>query len=111
MQDSLLSRFDLLFIVLDQMDPENDRRISEHVLRTHRYRSPGEQDGDREYIRYVAVEVNSGGKAKNRITLERVAFLHFILDIGLYAASVWGAARGIASAIAIPVWVMLSEPV
>ena len=39
--DSLLSRFDLLFIVLDQMDPENDRRIASHVLRGHRYRKPG----------------------------------------------------------------------
>lgn len=46
MQDSLLSRFDLLFIVLDQMDPENDQRISDHVLRMHQYRAPNEQDGD-----------------------------------------------------------------
>lgn len=45
LQDSLLSRFDLLFIVLDQMDPEQDRDISDHVLRMHRYRNPGEQDG------------------------------------------------------------------
>lgn len=43
MQDSLLSRFDMIFIVLDEMDPEHDRRISEHVLRMHRYRNPGEQ--------------------------------------------------------------------
>lgn len=35
--DSLLSRFDLLFIVLDQMDPEIDRQIAEHVSRMHRY--------------------------------------------------------------------------
>ncbi|KAL5731837.1 DNA helicase [Ranunculus cassubicifolius] len=36
--DSLLSRFDLLFIVLDQMDPEIDTQISEHVVRMHQYR-------------------------------------------------------------------------
>lgn len=46
LQDSLLSRFDLLFIMLDQMDPEQDREISDHVLRMHRYRGVGEQDGD-----------------------------------------------------------------
>eukprot|EP00584_Thalassiosira_punctigera_P002028 CAMPEP_0172528234 /NCGR_PEP_ID=MMETSP1067-20121228/2685_1 /TAXON_ID=265564 ORGANISM="Thalassiosira punctigera, Strain Tpunct2005C2" /NCGR_SAMPLE_ID=MMETSP1067 /ASSEMBLY_ACC=CAM_ASM_000444 /LENGTH=815 /DNA_ID=CAMNT_0013312113 /DNA_START=186 /DNA_END=2633 /DNA_ORIENTATION=+ len=37
--DSLLSRFDLLFVVLDQMDPENDRRIAAHVIRGHRYQN------------------------------------------------------------------------
>lgn len=40
--DSLLSRFDLLFVVLDQMSPRNDKLISEHVLRMHRYRKPGD---------------------------------------------------------------------
>ncbi|XP_044149845.1 maternal DNA replication licensing factor mcm3 isoform X2 [Bufo gargarizans] len=45
LQDSLLSRFDLLFIVLDQTDADSDREIADHVLRIHRYRTPGEQDG------------------------------------------------------------------
>lgn len=39
--DSLLSRFDLLFIVLDQLDPVFDRRLAEHVVRSHQYRRPG----------------------------------------------------------------------
>jgi DNA replication licensing factor MCM3 len=43
--DSLLSRFDLLFIVLDQMDPTIDRRIGDHVLRMHRYKNPAEDGG------------------------------------------------------------------
>jgi len=46
LQDSLLSRFDLLFIVLDLVDVEQDRRIADHVVRMHRYRSSHEQDGD-----------------------------------------------------------------
>ncbi|VDK34982.1 unnamed protein product [Taenia asiatica] len=46
LQDSLLSRFDLLFLVLDKADPEGDRGIAEHVLQAHQYRTPGEQDGE-----------------------------------------------------------------
>ncbi len=36
----------LFFVLLIQMDPERDRKVSEHVLRMHRYRNPGEQDGE-----------------------------------------------------------------
>lgn len=33
-------------MIIFQMDPENDRMISDHILRIHRYRNPGEQDGE-----------------------------------------------------------------
>lgn len=45
LQDSLLSRFDLLFVMLDTVDNDNDQRIADFVVRMHRYRNPKEQDG------------------------------------------------------------------
>ncbi|PQE31225.1 MCM2 3 5 family protein [Rutstroemia sp. NJR-2017a WRK4] len=43
--DSLLSRFDLLFVVTDDIEDFRDRQISEHVLRMHRYRDPSTEEG------------------------------------------------------------------
>ncbi|TAQ89956.1 hypothetical protein B7494_g1690 [Chlorociboria aeruginascens] len=43
--DSLLSRFDLLFVVTDDINDSRDREISEHVLRMHSYRQPGTEEG------------------------------------------------------------------
>jgi DNA replication licensing factor MCM3 len=36
MADSLLSRFDLIFIIFDEKNPEIDQRIAERVCRNHR---------------------------------------------------------------------------
>ncbi|KAF9188128.1 MCM DNA helicase complex subunit [Haplosporangium sp. Z 767] len=43
--DSLLSRFDLLFVVTDKPNDIRDRLISEHILRMHRYLPPGVEEG------------------------------------------------------------------
>ena len=43
--DSLLSRFDLLFIVTDDVEDARDRAISEHVLAMHQYRPPSLEEG------------------------------------------------------------------
>ena len=39
--DSLLSRFDLLFIMLDEKDPELDRMVAERVITNHRCQVQG----------------------------------------------------------------------
>jgi len=46
LQDSLLSRFDCLFIMLDTAEPSSDRMIADHVVRMHRYRAANEQEGE-----------------------------------------------------------------
>jgi DNA replication licensing factor MCM3 len=48
--DSLLSRFDLLFVVTDDVDEQRDRMISEHVLRMHRYLQPGVEEGQYRHL-------------------------------------------------------------
>merc|ERR1719225_1492503 len=68
MQDSLLSRFDLVFILLDTVDLESDRLISDHVVRVHRYRSPREVDGDVTKINSGADELStSSGKQDQEV--------------------------------------------
>ena len=64
MQDSLLSRFDLVFILLDTVDLESDRLISDHVVRVHRYRSPREVDGDVSKIGSGADDLSTDSKEK-----------------------------------------------
>ncbi|KAJ3282409.1 MCM DNA helicase complex subunit [Borealophlyctis nickersoniae] len=43
--DSLLSRFDLVFVVLDTTDEEANRTLADHVVRVHRFIPPGTEEG------------------------------------------------------------------
>uniref|UniRef100_A0A5S6QUE6 DNA replication licensing factor MCM3 n=1 Tax=Trichuris muris TaxID=70415 RepID=A0A5S6QUE6_TRIMR len=45
MQDSLLSRFDLIFVLMDEHESERDSQIASHVINLHCYRAPGEPAG------------------------------------------------------------------
>ena len=65
MPDSLLSRFDLLFIVLDKADPEHDGKITDHVLRMHRYRKAGEPEGT-----VVQTDVDNGPMVVENVNQE-----------------------------------------
>lgn len=43
--DSLLSRFDLVFVVLDAASDELNRMLADHICRVHRYVPPGLDEG------------------------------------------------------------------
>jgi len=63
MPGSLLSRFDLLFIVLDYHDPRVDTIIAEHVLRAHRWRGQVAQAEDGVYVHPDPLLPGSGNES------------------------------------------------
>ena len=55
--DSLLSRFDLCFVVLDEHSAELDRRISERVIDNHMYTIDASKFGDESEDRVIEPEI------------------------------------------------------
>ena len=41
---AIMSRFDLFFVVLDEIDETNDRAIADHIIEVHRKRATGNKD-------------------------------------------------------------------
>ena len=86
--DSLLSRFDLLFIVLDTPEQDSDRRIAEQVLANHRHRErkeaalqlDGEDGREREEERGSRVWEKSYAQSSRREVL-RMPFLRKYIQV------------------------------
>ncbi|MDD1774087.1 MAG: minichromosome maintenance protein MCM [Methanobacterium sp.] len=58
---TILSRFDLIFVIEDKPDPERDKRLASHILRIHRDTSiPFEIEPEllRKYIAYARKEIH-----------------------------------------------------
>ena len=36
--NAILSRFDLIFLLLDKLDPDKDKKLSEHIMKLHNKR-------------------------------------------------------------------------
>ncbi|GMK54294.1 hypothetical protein CspeluHIS016_0108800 [Cutaneotrichosporon spelunceum] len=74
--DSLLSRFDLLFVITDDSDEQRDRQISEHVLRMHRYLQPGVQEGT-PAVENIQQHLDVGGDVQETQTAETPVYERF----------------------------------
>lgn len=80
--DSLLSRFDLLFIVTDDINDERDRKISEHVMNMHRFIPSGYAEGepirDKSNIKLAVgdLELEETGDKSSKVFLKYNPSLH-----------------------------------
>lgn len=65
--DSLLSRFDLCFVVLDKHDSNLDRKISQRVIQNHMMPLEAAKYGDESEDRVIEPEINTNAKKKTQV--------------------------------------------
>ena len=71
--DSLISRFDLLFVVLDEHNPQTDAAIADHVLDNHKWKIAGPAQtftDDGIYLKSDAIPHTEEGDQVNYVTIE-----------------------------------------
>jgi DNA replication licensing factor MCM3 len=71
--DSLISRFDLLFVVLDEHNPQTDAAIADHVLDNHKWKVAGPAQSftdDGIYLKSDAIPHTEEGDQVNYVTIE-----------------------------------------
>ncbi|KAI8922726.1 MCM2/3/5 family-domain-containing protein [Entophlyctis helioformis] len=101
--DSLLSRFDLVFVVLDKTDDEFNRAISEHITRLHRYVPDGVEEGapisEATMQSIVSATFGSRSAQQSNTAVEQTPVFQAyneLLHIGVRAAEPSHATRGAA---------------
>jgi len=74
--DSLLSRFDLCFVVLDEHNPELDRKISEKVINNHMYNVDPAKLGEDNDDKVIEPQINISSKKRFNIYEKYNPYLH-----------------------------------
>ena len=50
--NAILSRFDLIFLMVDKPDPERDRKLTEHIMSIHNKNRKKDHDGQKKHCIY-----------------------------------------------------------
>ena len=74
--DSLLSRFDLCFVVLDEHNPELDRKISEKVINNHMYNIDQNNYNNDDDDKIIEPQINTSSKKRVNIYEKYNPYLH-----------------------------------